>query len=141
MSLSPGPDFPPEPVADDPGAQKPTPPTPRTWQSRLLGICFAIFTLEIGLFLIIFPWMDDTWDINYFQTVIPVTRYKNGRVDEIRLYPFAIEADGGPAGGMPHPASSEEARRILSGLQTMSAVYHTRISIENNIGVIRNKGS
>lgn len=77
----------------------------------------------------------------YFQTVIPVTRYKNGRVDEIRLYPFAIEGDGGPAGGMPHPASAEEARRILSGLQKMSAVYGTRISIENGVGIIRNHAS
>ena len=48
------------------------PPKPaRTWQRRLLGICFAIFTLEIGLFLIIFPWMDDTWDLNYFNSILP----------------------------------------------------------------------
>ncbi len=70
-----------------------------------------------------------------------MTRYKHGRVDEIRLYPFAIEGDGGPAGGMPHPASAEESRRILSGLQKMSAVYGTRIWIENNIGIIRNNGA
>ena len=70
MSLSPGPDFPPEPVTQE---ANPDPPKPvRSWQSRLLGICFAIFALEIGLFLIIFPWMDDTWDVNYFQTLIPV---------------------------------------------------------------------
>jgi hypothetical protein len=42
-----------------------------TWQSRLLGICLAIFTFEIGLFLVIFPWMDDTWSINYMQTLLP----------------------------------------------------------------------
>jgi hypothetical protein len=48
------------------------PKVPRRWQSRLLGICFALFTLEIGLFLVIFPWMDDTWDLNYFNSVIPV---------------------------------------------------------------------
>jgi hypothetical protein len=45
-----------------------------TWQSRLLGICMAIFTFEIGLFLVIFPWMDDTWSINYLQKLIPVLR-------------------------------------------------------------------
>jgi hypothetical protein len=72
MSLSPGSDFPPEPFAHDAADQPAEPPKPvRTWQNRLLGICFAIFALEIGLFLAIFPWMDDSWDINYFTTAIP----------------------------------------------------------------------
>ena len=44
----------------------------RSWQSRLLAVCFAIFTFEIGLFLVIFPWMDDSWDLNYFNSVVPV---------------------------------------------------------------------
>lgn len=72
----------------------------------------------------------------YFQTVIPVTRYAHGRIDEIRLYPFAIQV-GGPAGGMPHPASPDEARRILENLKSMSAAFGTKISIQNGIGVIR----
>lgn len=46
----------------------------QTWQSRLLGICLAIFTFEIGLFLVIFPWMDDAWSINYVQKLIPVLK-------------------------------------------------------------------
>ena len=62
------------------GASEPTPPpipvyleTPSrsiTWQSRLLRICFAIFTFEIGLFLVVFPWLDN-WSLNYFQELIP----------------------------------------------------------------------
>jgi hypothetical protein len=40
----------------------------RGWPARLLNICFAIFALEIGIFLVIFPWMDDVWKVNYFQT-------------------------------------------------------------------------
>ena len=43
---------------------------PRNWQSRLLGICFAIFTFEIGLFLVVFPWLDN-WSLNYFQELVP----------------------------------------------------------------------
>jgi hypothetical protein len=43
-----------------------------TWQSRLLGICSAIFTFEIGLFLVVFPWMDDVWSINYLQKLLPL---------------------------------------------------------------------
>ena len=46
----------------------------QTWQSRLLGICLAIFTFEIGLFLVVFPWMDDAWSINYLQKLIPTLR-------------------------------------------------------------------
>ena len=33
---------------------------------RLLRYCLALFTLEVGLFLLIFPWTD-TWLFNYFQ--------------------------------------------------------------------------
>ena len=73
----------------------------------------------------------------YFQTVIPVTRYNHGRMAEIRLYPFAIESGGGAGGGMPHTPSTEEARRILENLKAMSAVYGTKISIENGVGLIR----
>ena len=45
--------------------------SPRRWHSRLLNICFAIFAFEIGVFLVIFPWMDDAWRINYFHLAIP----------------------------------------------------------------------
>lgn len=40
-------------------------PAPRK-RHRLLRICFAVFTFEIGLFLLIFPWRD-SWTFNYFQ--------------------------------------------------------------------------
>ena len=38
----------------------------KTWPNRVLRICLALFTLEIGLFLVIFPWTD-RWEFNYFQ--------------------------------------------------------------------------
>ena len=37
---------------------------------RLLRLCFAIFTFEIGLFLAVFPWVD-IWNLNYFSGWIP----------------------------------------------------------------------
>ena len=37
---------------------------------RLLRLCFAIFTFEIGLFLAVFPWVD-IWSSNYFSGWIP----------------------------------------------------------------------
>jgi uncharacterized BrkB/YihY/UPF0761 family membrane protein len=47
-------------------------PQRRTWQGRLLSICFIIFTVEIGLFLVIVPWMEETWSLNTFQELSPV---------------------------------------------------------------------
>ena len=41
-----------------------TPRSPR--RHRILRYCLALFTLEVGLFLLIFPWTD-TWLFNYFQ--------------------------------------------------------------------------
>jgi len=35
-------------------------------RNRILRFCFALFTLEVGLFLLVFPWTD-TWFFNYFQ--------------------------------------------------------------------------
>ena len=51
-------------------AVDPSPAPPVRWQGRLLTICFAIFAFEVGLFLVIFPWMD-SWTLNYFQGVSP----------------------------------------------------------------------
>jgi len=47
------------------------PPAPvRFWHRRVWAICFAIFALEIGLFLVVFPWMD-SWTVNHLQTWFP----------------------------------------------------------------------
>jgi poly-gamma-glutamate synthesis protein (capsule biosynthesis protein) len=73
----------------------------------------------------------------WFETVVPVTTYKGGRVSEIKLYPMVIESSDTPTGGAPHPADPEQARHILERLKTMSAVFGTQITIEHNIGVIR----
>ena len=43
-------------------------PQRSSWQSRLLTVSFAIFAFEIGLFLVLFPWMGEAWDLNYFQS-------------------------------------------------------------------------
>ena len=37
---------------------------------RLLRLCFAIFTFEIGLFLVVFPWVE-IWSSNYFSGWLP----------------------------------------------------------------------
>ena len=40
------------------------------WQRRLLRISLALFTFEIGVFLIFFPWTT-SWDVNYIQRLTP----------------------------------------------------------------------
>ena len=53
------------PPDESPAASSP-PVRTKTWQRRLLSVCYAIFTFEIGLFLVVFPWLD-AWNVNYFQ--------------------------------------------------------------------------
>jgi poly-gamma-glutamate capsule biosynthesis protein CapA/YwtB (metallophosphatase superfamily) len=72
----------------------------------------------------------------YFETVIPVSTYKDGAVDEIRLYPVTIETGAGPDLGLPHMANSEQAQKILQRLQILSAPFGTKISIRDGIGII-----
>jgi hypothetical protein len=53
----------PEPMAEEAPVRKPQ-------TNRLLGVCFAIFTFQVGVFLVVFPWTD-TWNLNYFQGLVP----------------------------------------------------------------------
>ncbi len=53
----------------------PTPPTnsglpPITWMQRVSSVLFILLTLELGLFLLIYPWMD-SWDRNYLLALRP----------------------------------------------------------------------
>ena len=64
MSLTPEP-------APTPPSLPGSPTGPRSIRiPRLLRVCFAIFTFEIGLFLAVFPWID-IWSLNYFPGWIP----------------------------------------------------------------------
>jgi len=65
MSLTPEPASAPDSLPAPPGETRRSPRTP-----RLLRLCFAIFTFEIGLFLTVFPWVD-IWSLNYFSGWIP----------------------------------------------------------------------
>jgi hypothetical protein len=48
----------------------PAPPLPR-WYHKVSAILFITFCLEIGLFLLVFPWTE-YWDSNYFSRLLPV---------------------------------------------------------------------
>ena len=75
--------------------------------------------------------------INY-DTVIAQTSYDKGRLQEVRLHPIVGGQDGPISRrGIPRKATGEDARRILTKLQTLSKPFGTTITIEGEIGVIR----
>jgi len=87
MSLTPK-SFP-EPLPAHIGEPSPGGAQPRR-SNRLLRVCFSIFTLEVGLFLVVFPWMD-AWDLNYLQDLAPwvqdlwLSNYFRGAVSGLGL--------------------------------------------------------
>ncbi len=69
----------PESPSGPPAAQE-TAPRPVTvegpeyrWYHKLSAILLVTFCLEIGLFLLIFPW-SEYWSTNYFSSVLPQWR-------------------------------------------------------------------
>ena len=76
----------------------------------------------------------DVW----YQSVVAVSRFDQGRVSEIRLYPVDLNsAARGSDRGVPRFASPAVARTVLERLQRLSKPYGTTIAIEQNIGHIR----
>lgn len=63
-------------MTPDPGSLVPVPPAtsptpgslPRrpSWFQRVASVLFIVFCLELGLFLLIYPWTD-SWSSNYFS--------------------------------------------------------------------------
>ena len=52
-----------------PGPVQVEPPRFR-WYHKMSAVLFITFCLEIGFFLLVFPWTE-AWDANYFSTLIP----------------------------------------------------------------------
>lgn len=89
-----------EPMADVP----PSPPPPEDhgsrWFHKVWAVLLVTFCLEIGLFLLVFPWTE-AWDNNYFANSIARIRqvwdnmYLRGAVSGlglVNLYICAAEA-------------------------------------------------
>ena len=60
----------PEPTGALPADVPLTPVMPKPWYTKLLSLCFVIFCFEIGVFLVVFPWLD-FWDTNSLATFSP----------------------------------------------------------------------
>jgi hypothetical protein len=40
------------------------------WYQKISAFLLIIFCLEIGCFLLVFPWMGDAWDNNFFSSLL-----------------------------------------------------------------------
>ena len=47
---------------------------PVRWYHKVYAVLFVTFCLEIGFFLLVFPWTD-YWDSNYFSSMGPFLRH------------------------------------------------------------------
>jgi poly-gamma-glutamate capsule biosynthesis protein CapA/YwtB (metallophosphatase superfamily) len=74
----------------------------------------------------------------WYESVIAVTHFENGRLIEVRLYPVELGFAARDAfRGIPRVAPPAIAQKILKRLQELSEPFHTEIRIEDNEGVIR----
>jgi poly-gamma-glutamate capsule biosynthesis protein CapA/YwtB (metallophosphatase superfamily) len=74
------------------------------------------------------------------EPLLATSKYEGGKLVEVRLYPADTGIDGTRTiskSGIPMTPSPEQAQRILKLLQDVSKPFGTKISIENNVGVIR----
>jgi hypothetical protein len=76
LSLTPDPTPFTEPVEPE---QHPAPPQFR-WYHKIGAVLFAIFCFELGVFLLVFPWLE-FWEQNFFATY-------NHTLQQIWMNPF-----------------------------------------------------
>ncbi len=53
----------------------PVPAPSHTWFHRLSTVLFVIFCLELGLFLLVYPWMT-AWNDNFLAWMVPAAFQK-----------------------------------------------------------------
>jgi hypothetical protein len=60
------------------------------WHRRVLGFCLVIFAFELGMFLLIFPWLQ-SWDLSWVPVHSPrfsdlwMSRYFRGALSGLGL--------------------------------------------------------
>ncbi len=79
----------------------------------------------------------------YWESVIAVPRFRDGRLDEIRLHPITLGyGKPRPQRGRPRLADREAGRRIIEQVGRLSRPYGTtvRYLADENLGVIEGPG-
>ncbi len=60
------------------------------WHRRILGFCLVVFAFELGLFLLVFPWLSN-WDLSWIPVHSPrlqdiwMSRYFRGGLSGLGL--------------------------------------------------------
>jgi hypothetical protein len=53
----------------------PTPePSSAGWIVKLAAVLYCVFVLEMGIFLLVYPWLDDLWMRNWLLRAVPAWR-------------------------------------------------------------------
>jgi poly-gamma-glutamate capsule biosynthesis protein CapA/YwtB (metallophosphatase superfamily) len=84
--------------------------------------------------------LDRTHQPDNKEALLTTSRYEQGQLVEVRLYPVDLGIDGTrpvSRNGQPLAASPEQALRILKVVQELSRPFGTSIAIENGVGVIQ----
>jgi hypothetical protein len=55
----------------------PQAPRPYRWYHKFSAILLIIFCLEIGTFLLVFPWYGNTWENNFFSSLLRQGYWQN----------------------------------------------------------------
>jgi poly-gamma-glutamate capsule biosynthesis protein CapA/YwtB (metallophosphatase superfamily) len=89
---------------------------------------------ELGAGFVDLYFSNEIW----YQSVIAVSKFEQGRASEIRLYPIDLGLTRRNAHrGEPRLATPQVSRQILERLQRLSRPYGTVIEIEQSVGIIR----
>lgn len=63
----------PPPAGEATSGPVPVPEPQYHWYHKVSAILFIIFCMELGLFLVIFPWTE-AWESNFFSSLVPEWR-------------------------------------------------------------------
>jgi len=73
----------------------------------------------------------------FYDSAVSVTEFKGGKPSVVRIYPITTIVDRVAAFGGSKIATGADAKRILATIQKESDPFGTKISVENDVGVIR----
>jgi poly-gamma-glutamate capsule biosynthesis protein CapA/YwtB (metallophosphatase superfamily) len=75
---------------------------------------------------------------SWYDSVLAISDFDGGKLKQVRLYPVDLMNAGTQgARGLPHFATGERARQILTRLQTDSAQFGAKIAVQGDMGVIK----
>ena len=66
---------------ETPAATEPEPaqaPRVYRWHEKLSSVLLILFSLELGRFLLLYPWIGGVWDHNFFSSVLHRAYWGNG---------------------------------------------------------------